>query len=263
MEQGGVHYVKRNFFGGRTPASITQTNADALQWCLTTAGERGHGTTKAQPLARFRQTEQERLQPLPRDAYDLAIGKVATVARDCSVVFEQAFYSVPFRLVGQTVQIRGGSREVAIYTHDYARVATHPRAQAAGERLTHPDHLPPHKVAGLQLDSDACQAAASAVGAATRLLVDQLLADAVIDRRRTALRLIRLRETYGDARLEAACQRAIRFDSATYVTVKRILREGLDQDAPEPPPAPAAPPQTFARSVSALFGQWLGGVTWN
>jgi hypothetical protein len=55
------------------------------------------------------------LQLLPRDAYDLAIWKVATVARDCYVVFAQACYSVPFRLVGQTVQIRGGSREVTIY----------------------------------------------------------------------------------------------------------------------------------------------------
>lgn len=263
VEQGGVHYVKRNFLGGRTPTSITQTNTDALQWCLTTAGERWHGTTKAQPLARFTQTEQARLQPLPRTAYDLAIWKVATVARDCYVVFEQAFYSVPFRLVGQTVQVRGGSQEVLIYTHDYARVATHVRAQTAGERQTHPDHLPPHKVAGLQLDIAACQAAASAVGAATRILVDTLVQDAVIDRRRTALRLLRLRETYGDARLETACQRAIRFDSATYVTVKRILRDGLDQDMPAPAPAPAAPAQTFARSASELFGQWLGGVSWN
>src|SRR5690349_9837220 len=48
VEQGGVHYVKRNFLGGRTPTTITQANDDVREWCLTTAGLRTHGTTKLQ-----------------------------------------------------------------------------------------------------------------------------------------------------------------------------------------------------------------------
>ena len=56
------------------------------------------------------------LLPLPSSPYDLAIWKVATVQRDCYVVFENAYYSVPFRLVAQQVQIRGGCTEVRIYT---------------------------------------------------------------------------------------------------------------------------------------------------
>src|SRR6266511_3789941 len=53
VEQGGVHYVKRNFLGGRVPTTITQANLDVRSWCLTTAGLRCHGTTKAAPLERF------------------------------------------------------------------------------------------------------------------------------------------------------------------------------------------------------------------
>ncbi len=175
VEQGGVHYVKRNFLGGRTPTAITQANVDVLEWCLTTAGQRTHGTTKTQPRAQFEQTERARLRPLPSAPYDLAIWKLATLHRDCYVVFENAFYSAPFRLIGQHLRVRGGSREVRIYTADFQLVATHARAQRAGERLTHPDHLPPEKLPGLLLAKDTCQAAASDIGPATRQVVDSLL----------------------------------------------------------------------------------------
>jgi transposase len=262
VEQGGVHYVKRNFLGGRTPTTLSQANADVLEWCLTTAGQRMHGTTKTQPLARFEQIEQARLQPLPPVPYDLAIWKLATLHRDCYVVFAHAFYSAPFRLIGQQLRVRGGSTEVRIYTEDFQLVATHPRAQQAGERVTHPHHLPPQKLAGLLFAEENCRAAATDIGPATRQVVEALLGAGVIDRRRTTLRLLRLRERYGDERLERACRRALRFDAATYGTIKRILQQELDQEE-LPPAAPPAPARTFVRSAGELLGHLFGGRAWN
>ncbi len=93
VEQGGVHYVKRNFLGGRAPTTLRQANADVRVWCQTTAGRRRHGTTKEAPLDRFAAVEQAQLLPLPATPYDLAIWKQVTLHRDCHVVFEQAFYS--------------------------------------------------------------------------------------------------------------------------------------------------------------------------
>jgi hypothetical protein len=93
-------------------------------------------------------------------------------------------------------------------------------------------------------------------------VVEALLGDGVIDRRRTVLRLLRLRETYGDERLEAACERAQRFEAPTYLTVKRILHQNLDQQE-QPPPAPATPARTFVRNASELLGHLFGGVAWN
>jgi transposase len=260
--ESGVHYVKRNFLGGRTPTTITQADADVLDWCLTTAGLRTHGTTKAQPLRQFEQCEQARLQRLPSAPYDLAVWKQAKVHRDCYVVFDTAFYSAPFRLVGQPVQVRGGSREVRIYTADCQLVATHARAQHSGERLTHPDHLPPEKLAGLLLEEEHCRATATDIGPATRDVVETILGDGVIDRRRTVLRLLRLREPYGDERLERACARALRFDTASYLTVKRILHQDLDQQE-QPALAPVAPARTFVRNAGELLGHLFGGGVWN
>lgn len=258
VEQGGVHYVKRNFLAGRVLSTIGQANADVRTWCLETAGVRVHGTTKQPPLDRFQQTEQARLLPLPQTAYEPASWKAALLHRDCYVVFEGSFYSAPHRLLGQQLWVRGGSRMVQLYTHDHVLVATHPRASAPGERHTHLDHLPPLKVPGLLRSRAGTQAQAEQIGPATAQVVATLLADTVVDRTPTAGRLLRLGSTYGPARLEAACTRALRFGDVRYTTIKQVLAEGLDQEpAPAPVPAPA---RTFVRSAADLLGHLFGGA---
>jgi transposase len=260
VEQGGVHYVKRNFLAGREPTTITQANRDVLGWVNTTAGHRIHGTTKEQPLVRF-ETERGALQPLPHTPYDLAIWKQVTLHRDCYVVFDRAYYSAPFRLVGQKLWARGGTREVQIYTQDYQLLVTHPRAQRPGQRLTHLDHLPPQKVPGLILSRQGCRQRASEIGPATRQVVDGLLDHRPEDRLRTAGRLVRLAERFSPERLEAACLRALRFDDPAYMTIKRILEQGLDvEELPSTEPAP--PALTFVRSASELVGHLVGGASW-
>jgi hypothetical protein len=260
VEQGGVHYVKRNFLGGREPTTITQANQDVLRWVNTTAGQRMHGTTKEKPLARF-ETERTALQPLPGTPSDMAVWKQVKLHRDCHVVFERAYYSAPFRLVGQQLWVRGGTREVQIYTSDYRLVATHPCAQQPGQRLTTVDHLPPEKVPGLILSREGCRLQASETGSATATVVDELLNHRPEDRLRTAGRLLRLGQRLGSERLEAACARALRFDDPTYMTIKRILEQGLDaEELPSVQPAPLA--LTFVRTTAELLGHLVGGASW-
>jgi transposase len=262
VEQGGVHYVKRNFLGGRTPTTISQANADVRLWCRTTAGLREHGTTHEQPLLRFQTSEQAQLKPLPATPYDLASWKRAKLHRDCYVVFEQAFYSAPFRLIGQTLWVRGGSQEVRLYTSDYALIATHPRADQPGVRLTQPDHLPPEKVPGALWTREICLALAAEVGAATSEVVQTLLADPTVDRHARVVRILKLRTSVGDARLEAACARALHYGDLTYATLKRMLDQRLETEAEAPPPPPA-PARTFVRSAGELLGHLFGGLAWS
>jgi hypothetical protein len=260
VEQGGVHYVKRNFLGGREPTTITRANRDVLRWVNTTAGKRIHGTTKEKPLERF-EVEREALRPLPGSPYDLAVWKQVKLHRDCYVVFEQAYYSAPFRLVGQQMWVRGGVASVQIFSGDYQLLATHPRAQKPGQRLTNLDHLPSHKVPGLILTRDACRQQASEIGVATREVVDRFLDHRPEDRLRTAGRLLRLGDRFGSARLEAACARALRFDDPAYMTIKRILEQRLDGEE-LPPPEPAPPATAFVRTAAELVSHLLGGASW-
>jgi transposase len=262
VEQGGVHYVKRNFLGGREATTLPQANADVLVWCQTTAGLRRHGTTKEQPLKRFEQTERDRLQPLPTSPYDMAVWKQLTLNRDCYVEFEQSYYSAPYRLIGQPVLVCATLKHVRIFDQDYRLRATHERAVQPGTRQTQLDHLPPELVPGLMLSREGCREQANLIGPATSRIVEIYLADPVVDRLPTVGRLLRLREPYGANRLEAACRRALAFGDPNYRTIKQILEKGLEQAAS--PASPASPPaSTFVRSAEELFGPQLGAAGWN
>ena len=258
VEKGGVHYLKRNFLAGREGTErIDELNQKLRTWMLATAGERLHGTTREQPMARFQGTERAALLALPAVAYDPATWAKLRLYRDCHLTFEQAYYSAPFRLVGQELWVRGGARTVDIYGDDHELIATHDRA-APGERRTVLAHLPPEKVPGLVLTRETCQQQADAIGPATAAVVGELLEHRPEDRLRSAGRLVRLGEKVGPERLERACARAHAFGGDDYPTVKRILAANLDEEPPtqeatvadDGVSAPAVPPTfTFARSA--------------
>ena len=257
-----MHYVKRHFLGGRAPTAITQANGDVRQWCLTTAGQRVHGTTKEAPLHRFEAIERAQLKPLPALPYDMALWKQVQRPRDGSVVFEQAFDSAPFRLVGQRLWVRGGSQEVRLYTRHYELVATHPRAPRPGARVTHPEPLPPEKVPGAFWTRESCRTLAAEVGPATTHLVDTLLADPVLDRLPRVIRVLKRRERVGAPRLEAACALALHDGDLSYRTLTRILDQGLEAERLLVPPAPV-PASTSVRTAVERLGDLVGGVPWS
>jgi hypothetical protein len=261
VEQGGVHYVKRNFLAGREPAPIDELNAKLRTWCIEVAGQRVHGTTKARPLDRFEQLERAALRPLPRVPYDLAVRKQATLYRDCHVVFEGSYYSAPCRLVGQTLWVRGGTRTVELFTADHQLVATHDRATQPGARQTILAHLPPYKVRGLVASRETCRTQAASLGPATTELVGRLLDHRPEDRLKMAQRVLALVEPYGAERVERACARAVHFGTPEYPTLKRILALGLE-GMPLASPAPAPPAQlTFLRHAGEFAAGLLAAAT--
>jgi len=241
VEQGGVHYVKRNFLAGRSPTPVDELNRKLRTWCTDTAGRRLHGTTKQHPLAQFEQLERPALRPLPHAPYDLAIWKQATLYRDCYVVFEGSYYSAPYRLVGQMLWIRAGARTVELFTADHQPIATHDRATQPGERKTILAHLPPYKVAGLVTGRETCTVQAASIGPATADVVRQLLDHRPEDRLHVAQRVLCLAESAGPQRLELACARALHYGTPEYPALKRILAAGLEvvplhvADQPQPP----------------------------
>ena len=263
VEQGGVHYVKRNFLAGRDPEPLDVRNAKLRAWCTAIAGQRIHGTTRERPLARFENVERAALQPLPPTPYDLAVWGKARVYRDCHLTFQGAYYSAPFRVVGQELWVRAGARTLELYTKEHTLVATHDRALAPGQRKTLLAHLPPEKVPGLVLTREDCRARAQAIGPATAMVVGQLLDHRPEDRLRPAGRLVRLATQYSADRVERACARALAYGTGDFVSVRRILHAGLDGAAHDatagatdgslagsphalPPPLPRTARRSFA-----------------
>jgi transposase len=250
--EAGVKYVKGNFMPLRTFRDLADLNGQARTWVLEEAGRRIHGTTRRLPLDLFA-IEQPLLQPLPAVAPDLGSWHRVTVHRDCHVAHDRCLYSVPFTLVGKTLWLRASDAAVAIH-EDYRLIATHPRGRRPGERSTVRDHLPPEAQRFFAHDRRWCLEQAAAVGSACADLVGQLLADRILERLRAAQGVIRLRDTYGAPRVEAACARALFHASPFYRTVKTILAGGFDQQPlPETGFTVHAPAARFARNAQSLF----------
>ena len=260
--EGGVGYVQGRFMGGRGPMSLVQANREVRVWCQAEAGMRIHGTTKEQPRRRFEEVEKGRLKALPATPYDLAIWKKAKLHADCHIVFEGSYYSAPFRLVGQSLWVCAGTRQVRLFNEKYELIATHERATRPGMRQTCRDHYPPEKLPGLERTRESCRAQAAELGTAVQQTVEQILADPVLDRIHQAGRLLRLNEKYGAQRLNDACQRALSYGDPAYKTVKNILKQNLDQ-AGQPIPIQLPPALTFSRPADEMVGTLAEVPTWN
>jgi transposase len=226
--ESGVKYVKNNFTPLRTFRHLADANAQLMQWVMSVAGTREHGTTRVAPLTRFVEIEQPLLKPLPAKPPELASWAQAKLHGDCHIQVQKRRYSAPYRLVGQSLDVRQSETTVRLY-HQYQLVATHPRLKHAGQRSTVEDHLPPEHLAYKMRDPTWCRTQSEQVGPSCQALIERLFADGIVERLRAAQGIIRLRKRHGDARLEAACRRALAFENIGYNAVKTILNNGLDQ----------------------------------
>jgi transposase len=224
--ESGVKYVKGNFLPTRTFRDLADLNAQARHWVLEEAGARIHGTTRQQPLERFL-IEKPLMRALPDVAPDLGSWHRLKLHRDCHVKLDYALYSAPFTLIGQTLWVRATDVSISIF-QDYRLVASHVRAPRPGDRRTVPDHLPPDAREFFARDRQWCVQQARAVGPACTTLIEKLLGDRIVERLRGAQGVLGFAASYGAARLEAACLRALAHDSAAYRTVKSILVGGFD-----------------------------------
>ena len=84
---------------------------------------------------------------------------------------------------------------------------------------------------------------AGKIGPRTRALVEAILAERPHPEQgyRSCLGILRLGKRYGDARLEAACARALSARARSYRHVESILKHGLDRV-----PLPTAEPERAA-----------------
>jgi transposase len=251
--ENGIHYVQRNFMAGQQFADIQVANQRLQAWVRERAGTRQHGTTRQAPLCLFQTCEQAALLPLPAEPFTLCEIKVVTVHPDCHVVIAGSYYSVPYAYIGQTLEAHVGERVAELF-HGPDLVATHERSTRPGQWHTRLEHYPADKAAYLERTPAYCRLLAARLGPATNQVVEALLAERPLDRLRSVQAILRLEETVGPQRLEAACARAVHFGDLSYRHIKEILNAALDRDPlPEAAPAPPSQKFTFARAASEFF----------
>jgi len=136
--ESGVKYVKRNALAGRDFESFGAMEAHLAQW-MGEADERVHGTTHEPPLERFEREERAALRPLLRVLPRRHQRLKRKVANDALVDVDTVRYSVPHRLVRESVEVQVGDDEVRIF-HAGGLVATHARHRQPHARVVDPAH---------------------------------------------------------------------------------------------------------------------------
>jgi hypothetical protein len=147
------------------------------------------------------------------------------------VVIEGVAYSVPYRLIGKSVDVHRTASLVSIF-HKAERVASHARriAEPGTVRLavSLDEHRPASHRAVLRLSPEAVQVTITAFGGAVAALADMIFQDA--DHPEQAARqvagLIRLGACYGTAALQAAAAAALSANVRSYRYVRQWLASG-------------------------------------
>ena len=139
--ESGVKYWRRNFLPGRRFRDDQDLGEQVAEWTAEVADVRVHGTTHQRPIDRF---EQERPLLMPtagHPSFRLEASQPRIVPTDYLVAFDSNRYSVPFTLIGQTVDVRRRQGQVEI-SHRGRVVACHPELPGRYQIAILPEHGP-------------------------------------------------------------------------------------------------------------------------
>ena len=139
-DERGVGYVKKNAIAGRRFESWAALEAHLDRWMREVADQRVHGTTGVAPAERFAQ-EAGALRPLgARAPFGQLRDLVRKVQADCAIDLDTNSYSVPWRLIGESVQVvvLGGR---VIVRHAGEVVADHALCRGRRQRIVERAHL--------------------------------------------------------------------------------------------------------------------------
>ena len=223
-----VTIVKQQVIAGREFTDIGEANRYALEWCQHINGSVVTRTTGEAPKVRFERDEKAGLRPLPETPFELAFWSECVVGRDQHITHQSAFYSVPEQYVGCAVSVKRTQRCVKIY-YNHQMVKTHVLAARKGQWVTDEHDLCAAAKHYLRNTPERCLHEAGVIGAHTKQLMAQILQKTGNTTLRKADAILRLTKTYGHERLEAACQRALHFNTTEYKTLKTILEKELDK----------------------------------
>jgi transposase len=140
-DERGVGYVKHNAMAGHRFASFGELDAHLSWWMREIADIRDHGSTGEAPLARFMRDEAPALRPLNgRPPFRQLRELIRRVHSDCAVEVDTNSYSVPWRLIGETVQVTLAGGRILI-RHGGKIVADHGESGGRRQRIVEAEHF--------------------------------------------------------------------------------------------------------------------------
>jgi len=181
--------------------------------------------------SQFLQLDQPALKPLPVQRYEFGEWRTVRVAPNIHVRVDECYYSVPHVLVRKQVEVCLSATTVEIF-YQNQRQAVHVRSFRRGHYTTVRAHMPEGHQRHLDWTPERVLRWAADNGTHTQALIQAVLDSRAFPQQafNACLGIMRLGQSYGMQRLEAACQRALHFGTHRYRSIESILKNGLDRE---------------------------------
>ena len=178
----------------------------------------------------FERLDEQALNPLPATPYVYSEWSSAKVHLDYHVELERHYYSVPYTLVHEVLDVRMTGTAVELL-HKGRRVASHVRSHQEHAHTTNPEHMPANHRAWLESDPAQVLSWASSVGPCTEAFAQKILVSRPIAQQglRSALGLMRVGKKHEPVEVEHACELALTYGARSYKHVERILKLGWQE----------------------------------
>lgn len=214
----------------RTFFSLGELNA-AIRELVERLNTRAFKKSAGCRRSRFEELERAALRALPLRPYEFGEWRKAKVHPDYHIEVGRAYYSVPYALIGERVDVRLTAHGVEVFHHG-SIVAAHPRASERGKRSTRRAHRPERHIAIIDRTLEHTLKRAAAIGAATAELIRSQAQRRMHPEEtlRSAQGILRLAQDFSPADLERACERALALKAYSYRAVRTLIQ------------TPAAPP---------------------
>ena len=222
----GVQIVERWILArlrNRQFFSLAELNT-AIDELLIELNERPFQKLDGSRRSRFIELDRPALKALPPRAYEYAQWKLAKVHPDYHIEVEHAYYSVPYKHIGQRVEVRVSARMVEIFAQRQL-IAAHVRLFKRGARATLDAHRPANHRAIIDTTIERLMQRAEAIAPS----VAQVLREQFNRKRhpeealRVAQGILRLASDFSPQQLAAACERAIILKACNYRSVRALI----------------------------------------
>jgi transposase len=210
--------------------SLRELN-QAIAQLLTGLNSRPFQKNKAESRrSLFDSLDRPAMKASPVQAYEYAEWKKVRVNIDYHIEVDRHYYSVPFQLAKQQLEVRLTATVVEVLNKG-ARVAAHPRSQLEYRSSTITEHMPKAHQKHLEWTPARLISWGTSIGVATAAIIRHLLESKPHPEMgyRSCLGVLSLAKRYGKERLEVASARTLSIGSPKRKSIQSILEAGLDR----------------------------------
>ncbi|MEW6215880.1 MAG: IS21 family transposase, partial [Nitrospirota bacterium] len=219
-------YAERDFFMGQEFKNLADLNNRSNNWMNEVANKRIHGTTNEIPVIRLEQ-EREYLLALPSKRYEYYQELSRRSSKDCYISYQGNRYSVPYKYANNkelSIKVSHSQEKIFIYAGGDL-IASHNLCFCKGQMITNPEHIKGIVPKQNSIELQRIYGEFSYLGEAYRRYLSGLKQNKVEHLSWQVKKILELVYTYGQDEVNAAIERALKYEAYGYSYIRNICQE--------------------------------------